>query len=132
MRAEVRAGETASPFGPLYRIERTRPLVGHTGLGAGLTLAAAMPAATFELQLRERPGLGGLAAIGGAVPMGRAVQAAAWAAVSRRDAAGAAELRVAWARQLFSAVQAARFYRLDDAMPAPVWSLTAWFGATTD
>ena len=118
LRADVRAGETASPFGPLYRVERTRPLVGHTGLGAGLTVAAAAPAGTFELQLRERPGLGGLAAVSVAAPMGRALQAAAWTAVSRTDAAGAAELRIAWARRLFSALQAARFYRLDDAMAA--------------
>lgn len=132
LRADVRGGETASPFGPLYRIERTRALVGHTGLGAGLELAAAAPAGTFELQLRERPGLGGLAAVSAAAPMSRALQVAAWAAVSRTDAAGAAELRVAWARRLFSGLQAARFYRLDEAMPAPVWSLTAWFGATTE
>jgi hypothetical protein len=64
--------------------------------------------------------------------MGRYVQAGAWAAVSRTDAAGAAELRVVWAKRLFSALQAARFYRLDDAMPAPVWSLTAWFGVAAD
>ncbi len=147
LRADVRAGETASPFGPLYRIERTRPLTGHTGLGAGLTLAAAAPAATVELQLRERPGLGGLAALSAAAPLGRMLQAAAWAAASRRDAAGAAELRVAWAPSLFSALQVARFYRFDDAMtagatgatgesltgaPQAVWSLTAWFGATTE
>lgn len=137
LRADLRAGETASPFGPLYRIERTRALVGHTGLGAGLALAAAAPTGTVELQLRERPGLGGLAAVAAAAPMSRALQAAAWAAVSRSDAAGAAELRIAWARNLFSALQAARFYRLDEAMPAgaapaAVWSLTAWFGATTE
>jgi len=131
LRADVRAGETASLFGPLYRIERTREVTGHLGLGAGLTVGASARAGWVELALRERPGLGGLAALGGGAPMGRYVQAGAWAAVSRTDAAGAAELRVAWAKRLFSAVQAARFYRLDT-MPAPVWSLTAWFGATSD
>ena len=132
LRADVRAGETASPFGPLYRIERTRMLAGHTGLGAGLAFGAAAPAGTVELQLRERPGLGGLAAVAAAAPMSRALQAAAWAAVSRSDAAGAAELRIAWARSLFSAVQVARYYRLDDAMAVPGWSAIAWFGATTE
>jgi hypothetical protein len=131
VRADALAGESASAFGPLYRVERLRPISGHTGLGAGLTLAATARTGWVELALRERPGLGGLAALGAGAPMGKLLQAGAWAAVSRTDAAGAAEVRVAWAKRLFSAVQAARFYRLD-AMPAPVWSLTAWFGATSD
>jgi hypothetical protein len=60
--------------------------------------------------------------------MGTRVQAAAWAAIGRDDAAGASELRVAWAKRLYSALQAARIYRDD----APVWTVTAWFGATTE
>src|SRR5438270_101545 len=40
LRADLRAGETASLFGPLYRIERTREITGHIGAGAGITLGA--------------------------------------------------------------------------------------------
>jgi hypothetical protein len=59
-----------------------------------------------------------------------------WAAVGRDDAAAAAELRVAWAKRLFSALQTARIYRFDHASnnvmdPIAVWSVTAWFGATS-
>ena len=64
--------------------------------------------------------------------MGRWVQAGLWAAASRSDAAGAAELRVAWAQRFSSALQLARFYRFDAMDPAPLWSVTAWFGASSD
>ena len=55
-----------------------------------------------------------------------------WAAIGRDDAAGAAELRVAWAKQLFSALQVARLYRFDAMEPISLWSVTAWFGAATE
>jgi hypothetical protein len=72
--------------------------------------------------------------------MGRWVQAAAWTAAARGEAAGAAEVRVAWSQRLFSALHAARLYRFDSmeqpsgtgaTEPTAVWSVTAWFGATT-
>jgi len=133
-RADLRAGtgSVGALFGPLYRVARLRGRMDHAGIGAGLALGAAAPDGWIELAVRERPGMGGLVALGGGAPMGRYVQAGAWAAASRTDAAGAAELRVAWATQLFSAVQAARFYRFDAMAAAPEWSLTAWFGATTE
>ena len=131
-RADVRAGtgSVGGLFGPLYRVERLHGRMDHAGVGAGLALGASAEQGWLEVSVRERPGLGGLVAVGGGAPMGRYVQAAAWAAASRSDAAGAAEVRVAWAKQLFSALQAARFYQLD-AMPTSSWSLTAWFGATS-
>jgi hypothetical protein len=133
-RADVRAGtgSVGGLFGPLYRIERTHDRFDHGGVGAGLALGAQADAGWFELALRERPGLGGLAAVGGGAPMGRWVQAGLWAAASRSDAAGAAELRVAWARRFSSALQLARFYRFDAMDPAPLWSVTAWFGASSN
>jgi hypothetical protein len=144
-RADVRAGTgtAGSLFGPLYRIERVahgddaslwdRAHDGElSGFNAGVALGAAAPAGWFELGVRTRPGLGGLVVASGGAPMGRWVQAGAWAALGRDDAAGAAELRVAWAKRLFSALQAARIYRLDAMEPAALWSVTAWFGAASD
>jgi hypothetical protein len=133
-RADLRAGtgSVGGLFGPLYRVERTHDDFDHGGVGAGLQLGAQADAGWFELAVRERPGLGGLAAVGGGAPMGRWVQGGLWAAASRSDAAGAAELRVTWAKRLFSALQAVRFYRFDAMDPAPLWSVTAWFGASSD
>ena len=64
--------------------------------------------------------------------MGRWLQVGAWAAASARAAAGAGELRVAWERRLFSALQVARMYDTGTMQPAAQWSVTAWFGATSD
>ncbi len=140
VRADARAGSgtTGAMFGPLYRIERAtmwqrahdRELEGGS---LGGTVGVAAPAGWLELGLRTRPGLGLLATASAGLPMASHLQAALWAAASRAEAAGAAELRLAWARRLFSAVQAARIYDFTDPMqPAAVWSLTAWFGAATD
>jgi hypothetical protein len=131
-RTDVRAGtgSVGALFGPLYRVERVHDRFARpgAGVGAGVAIGAVAEQGFFELAARERPGLGGEVSIGGGAPMGRYVQAGVWAAASRTDAAGAAELRVAWAKQLFSAVQAARFYRFDAMAAAPEWSLTTWFG----
>jgi hypothetical protein len=129
-RADVRAGtgSVGGLFGPLYRVERVHDRFDHGGVGAGVAIGGAAQQGFFELAARERPGLGAEVSIGGGAPMGRYVQAGVWATASRTDAAGAAELRVAWAKQLFSAVQAARFYRFDAMAAAPEWSLTTWFG----
>ena len=145
LRADARGGSgtTGAVFGPLYRVERfgtngmtmwQRARVGELEGGAlGATVGIAVPAGWFELGLRSRPGLGMLATASAGAPMSKRWQAAMWAAASAHDGAGAAELRIAWAKQLFSAVQAARIYQFTDPMaPTAVWSLTAWFGATTD
>lgn len=143
--ADVRAGtgSVGSLFGPLYRIERLahggrasawdRARDGElAGASAGFSVGAAVAAGWLELGARTRPGLGGIAFASGGAPMGRWVQAGMWAAIGEHDAAGAAELRVAWANRLFSALQAARIYRFDAMDPTPLWSVTAWFGATTE
>ncbi|HTL32221.1 MAG TPA: hypothetical protein VL326_03800 [Kofleriaceae bacterium] len=140
-RADARAGTGAggSLFGPLYRIERVMhdgrmglveraKMQGVGGAGAGIAIAARAEAGWVELEARERPELGPLFVAGAGAPMGTRVQAAAWAAIGRDDAAGASEIRVAWANRLFSALQAARIYKSD----LPVWTVTAWFGATTE
>jgi hypothetical protein len=140
VRGDVRAGtgSVGSLFGPLYRIERlgAMPIFERarhgelSGAGTGVAVGAAIPAGWLELGARARPGMGGLVVASGGAPMGRWLQAAAWLAASRHEAAGAAELRVAWAARLYSALQVARIYQLD-AMPAPVWSVVAWFGASS-
>ena len=144
LRADARGGSgtTGAMFGPLYRVERRgsdgmtlwqRTRAGQLEGGAlGATFGIAVPAGWFELGLRSRPGLGMLAIASAGAPMSKRWQAAMWAAASTNDAAGAAELRVAWAKRLFSAVQAARIYQFADPSPTAVWSLTAWFGATSD
>jgi hypothetical protein len=140
-RGDVRAGSGAggSLFGPLYRIERIAhdgrmgivdraKMEGLGGFGAGAAIGARAEAGWLEVEARTRPEIGPLLVVGAGAPMGTRVQAAAWAAIGRDDAAGASELRVAWAKRLYSALQAARIYRDD----APVWTVTAWFGATTE
>jgi hypothetical protein len=144
-RADARAGTgtVGSLFGPLYRVERLahdgrmslwdRADRGDlAGASTGLVLGAAVPAGWLEIGARARPGLGGLLTASAGAPMGRWVQAGMWASVARDDAAGAAEVRVAWAKTLFSALQAARIYRLDAMEPIALWSVTAWFGAATE
>lgn len=126
-RGDVRLGR-GGLFGPLYRIEGVDE---RWGAGAGLTVGAASDRGWLELGARRRPGLGGLYTLHAGAPMGRYVQAGAWAAVTRDAAAGAAELRVVWSKRLFSALHGARMYRVDEMSVAPVWSVTAWFGAAS-
>lgn len=134
-RGDLRAGtgSVGGMFGPLWRVERLRLAEqAGEGVGAGATVGVVAQSGWLELGARTRPELGRLVVVGAGAPMGRWVQAAMWAAVARDDAAGAAEIRVAWANRLFSALQAARIYRLSDVMePAPIWSVTAWFGAAS-
>jgi hypothetical protein len=138
-RADVRAGTDSAGalFGPLYRVERVawRERMG-VGAGAGATVGVAAMQGWIEIGARARPDRPDLVVASAGMPMGRWVQAAAWAAGARGEAAGAAELRVAWSARLFSALHAARLYRFDEmghALPeaSAVWSVTAWFGATT-
>lgn len=139
-RADLRegSGTNGAMFGPLYRVERAtlwqrahdREL---EGLGGGGSVGMILPRGWFELGLRERPGLGLLGTAYAGMPASAHVQAGVWAAISRDDSAGAAEVRVTWAKQLFSALEAARIYRFasEDMMPQPIWSLTAWFGVSS-
>lgn len=143
-RADVRAGNgtNGAAFGPLHRVERVALLdQARAGVGGGLALSVAAPAGSLGAGVRARPGLGALVTLAGAAPMGRGVAAGGWIAASRDAAAGAAELRVAWARRpglgaLFSVLQVARMYATETNVMAPAtspsWSLTAWFGATTE
>ncbi|MFT3693048.1 MAG: hypothetical protein QM831_07895 [Kofleriaceae bacterium] len=136
-RADLRegSGTSGAMFGPLYRVERAtlwqrahdREL---DGLAGGGSVGMILPRGWFEVGLRERPGLGLLGTAYAGMPMNAMLQAGVWAAVSRDDSAGAAEVRVAWARQLYSALQAARIYQFDTMTPQAIWSLTAWFGVT--
>ena len=140
IRADARGGSgtAGDMFGPLYRIERveiyTRARAGELQGGSlGATTGVASERGWFEVGIRSRPGLGMLATASAGVPMSRRFQAAAWAAASTDEGAGAGELRITWAKRLFSGLQAARIYQFTDPMaPAAVWSLTAWFGASTD
>ncbi len=129
--ADVRAGtgDVGSAFGPLYRAERALVWMrSGVGAGAGASFGVAAPAGWVDASLRERPGLGALAALAAGAPLGRYVQAAGWLAAARDASAGAAELRVAWARRLFSSLQLARMIHADD---SSAWSLTVWFGAAS-
>jgi hypothetical protein len=128
IRADARYG-TDGLFGPLYRIEGVDDA---TGLGAGASFGVASDRGWLEVGARRRTGLGGIYTATAGAPMNRWLQVGAWAAVARDTAAGAAELRVAWSRSLFSAVHGARMYRFDAMEPAPEWSVVAWFGATRD
>ncbi len=122
-------GDLGSAFGPLYRAERATVWM-RTGIGAGggASIGLVAPGGWLDASLRERPGLGPLATLAAGAPLGRYVQAAGWLAAARDASAGAAELRVAWARRLFSSLQLARMIHADD---TPAWSLTVWFGAST-
>jgi hypothetical protein len=140
LRADARAGTgtNGAMFGPLYRVERLEALWARARRGdldggaLGATLGVAAPIGWLELGARVRPGLGPLAIASAGAPMSKRWQAALWAAAGTHDGAGAAEARVAWSTRLFSALQAARLYQLDAMEPRAVWSLTAWFGATSE
>ena len=134
---DVRAGtgSLGAAFGPLYRLER-RALWAHAevGAGAGASATVTSPNGWLAASLRLRPGDHGhvIGAVAAGAPMGRYLQAGGWAAASWRTAAGAAELRVSWARRLSSSLQVARMYDTDAMTPAAAWSVTAWFGASSD
>jgi len=139
LRGDARGGSgtAGNMFGPLYRVERvTQWQRAHDGElqggSFGATAGIANPNGWLELGVRTRPGLGTLGTINAGTAMAKRIQAAVWAAASPNDAAGAGELRVVWAKRLFSALQAARIYQFTDPMqPAAVWSVTAWFGAAS-
>ena len=139
-------GFVPAPFGPLYRVTRAaagrgmdaptlveRVRAGDLGgVGGGAALRVELlDLARVEAAMRFRPGLGGEARAGVALPQFRVVQAAAWVAAAPRlgQWAAAAELRAPIARRLQTGLEAARLYGTEglDA-PRPVWQVTAWFG----
>lgn len=125
-RAELRAGTgtVGAAFGPLHRIE---DLVDTSGLGAAASIGVAGARGWVRASLRWRPELGELAALSVGAPAGRWVQLAGWIAASPNATAGAAELRITWAKSLASAIEFARIYDVDAMQPAPRWTATAWF-----
>ncbi len=133
--AELRAGTgtVGAAFGPLYRLERAELWErSESGAGAAASAGVIAPVGWVNASVRARPGRGVIGAVSAGAPMGRWLQAGAWAAASRDAAAGAGELRVAWAKRLSSALQVARMYDTDAMTPSAQWSVTAWFGATTN
>ncbi len=134
--ADVRGGNGTSGavFGPLYRLERLGLIDrAHGGIAGGIALGVSVPAFSLSLGGRARPGLGALGTVAIAAPLSSWIQAGGWLAASRAATAGAAEVRVAWARRLSSALQVARMYQTDSPMqPAATWSVTAWFAASTE
>ncbi len=131
--AEVRAGSgsVGAAFGPLHRLERTT-MMGTRGVGAALSLGAIANIGWVRAGIRARPELGPLAQVSAGAPLWKWLQAGAWIAAGRRATAGAAEVRVAWARRYATMIEVARMYDTDAAMPTPAWSATAWFGITTN
>lgn len=134
--ADLRGGNgtTGARFGALYRLERNGLIdSAHGGVGGGVALGVAAPAFSLSIGWRARPGLSPLGTIAIAAPMATRLQAGGWVAASRAATAGAAEVRVAWARRLSSALQIARMYDTEAVvMPSAAWSVTAWFGASSN
>jgi len=130
--AELRAGTgtVGGAFGPLHRLERGSH-EGDAGIGGALAVGVAADAGWVRAGVRARPRLGTLGTLSAGAPMGRWLQAAGWIAASPRAIAGAAEVRVAWARRLASALELARMYDTDAMDPTPAWSLTAWFAVAS-
>jgi hypothetical protein len=125
------SGTVGAAFGPLHRLERglfedTRGVGGAIAIGA-----VAERIGWARASVRARP-LGTLASVALGAPMGRWLQAGAWFAATRQHAAGAGEVRVAWARRYSTVIEVARMYDTEAMLPTPAWSATAWFGITTD
>lgn len=134
-RADLRAGTgtVGGAFGPLYRLERDALWsTDGPGVGAGVASSIAAPIGWIGASVRVRPQLPAVIALSAGAPMGRWLQAAAWAAVSGDTAATAGELRISWARRLSSALQIARMYDTNFMNPSPIWSVTAWFAAASN
>jgi hypothetical protein len=129
--ARVGSGTVGAAFGPLHRLERAR-FHDARGAGGAIAIGAAAKPGWIRASARTRPDLGviGTASIG--APMGKWLQASAWLASTSGAAAGAGELRVAWARRTSTVIEIARMYDTSAMLPTPAWSATAWFGITTD
>ena len=130
--AEARAGSgtVGGAFGPLHRLEREM-WTSERGVGGALGGGVFGRWGWARASVRARP-QGAIAMASAGAPVWRWLQAGAWIAASRHAAAGASEVRIAWARRYATKIELARMYDTDAAMPTPVWSATAWFGITTD
>jgi hypothetical protein len=124
--AELRAGSgsVGAAFGPLHRIEES---VERTGVGAAAAVGVAGVRGWARAAIRWRPELGALGTLQVGAPAGKWFQIAGWIAATERHGAGAAELRITWAKSLASAIEFARIYDVDAMQPAPLWTATAWF-----
>lgn len=132
--ADLRAGTgtVGGAFGPLYRAERSMLWdVSDADVGAGVSASVVAPAGWLAASARVR-GAGVVGSISGGAPLDRWLQAAAWAAASRDLAVGAAALHVQWARRFASALEVARMIDTDAMDPPAIWSVTAWFAATSN
>ena len=123
LEARAGSGSLGGLFGPLHRIEAH---VRETGLGAAASFGAINDRGWVRVGVRHR-GLGPIATASVGAPAGRYVQVAGWIAASREATAGAAELRVAWARRLTSAIEVGRIYDVEAMDVTPRWTATAWF-----
>lgn len=122
---ELRAGggSVGGMFGPLHRIEDH---VDGRGVGAAASFGASSERGWLRVGIRQRA-QGAIASASAGAPAGTYVQVAGWTAVSKLGAAGAAELRVTWAKRLTSAIEVGRIYDLEAMDVTPRWTATAWF-----
>lgn len=123
--AEVRAGggSVGGVFGPLHRIERH---VDGQGVGAAAAIGVSGSRGWTRAFARYRAA-GAIGGISAGAPAGKWFQVAGWFAASKRDAAGAAELRISWAKRLTSALEVGRIYDVEAMDVTPRWTVTAWF-----
>ena len=123
--AELRGGggTVGGLFGPLHRIEQH---VDGKGVGAAAAIGVSGARGWTRAFARYRAAgpIGGLSA---GAPAGKWFQVAGWFAASKRDAAGAAELRISWAKRLTSVLEVGRIYDVEAMDVTPRWTATAWF-----
>jgi hypothetical protein len=129
MEARAGSGTVGGAFGPLHRLERMREDIDGRGVGGAIAFGAvAENLGWARASVRARPTLETLATIAVGAPAGKQVQVGAWFAATRAYAAGAGEVRVAWAKQRYAAaLEVARMYETDAMEPVPAWSAVAWF-----
>ncbi len=123
LEARAGSGSLGGLFGPLHRIEEH---ASKTGVGAAASLGAISDRGWMRVGVRQR-GQGPIATASVGAPAGKYVQVAGWIAASRQAAAGAAELRVTWAKRLTSAIEVGRIYDVEAMDVTPRWTATAWF-----
>jgi hypothetical protein len=125
----------AAPYGPLWPVEREARMPASDAGAAGAALAIVTRGevegvGVVEAGLRTRGPRGDVITLRVALPWWRVVQAGAYAAIGEDAALVAGEARVVWAPRWFSSVEVGHGYRRDEAGAlAPVWQLSAWFGA---
>ena len=132
---DVRAGSgsVGAAFGALQRIERATIYErSRRGVGGAIAVGVTSRLGWLHVGVRARPELGRLATVMFGAPMGRWVQAGGWLASSSSATAGAAEVRVAWAKRLASTLELARMYETGTMATQATWSATVWFVATSD